>query len=205
MKRSTVSSGTENKDIHIHMADRMVETDDGLKSIEDFVVWQNKRLTDQLDELSKHMNEITTERDEMKNDYDKLSTSCRYLKGMLKNSIQSSNTQVSIKNIYKDLYEQNLKYFNTCIHAFDSISIKFSVFIICTSILRIWNFGEYKNATILMTIGCIVLYFNYIITRFLNKFISIPSDTIMRLESMQKELKSIQESQDFLNDYIDSI
>lgn len=203
---------SKDKDIHIHMQNGVVPTEEGNKTIEEFVIWQNKKLSENLEKISTDLQVLNNERDELQRENDKYASSVRYTKGILKNFVELKNLEAELKTEYKLLVDNRQTSLKNFI-ASSAVHITVYSWVCFMFLYMLYYYGYFIDnfsiyATIFIIFGVVtpVTRVDLIIERkWLKHMIDIPDGTNRRIKEIEETIKKLNSTHDFINEYIDII
>jgi len=195
-----------NKDVNIYFTNDKTR-DNTLKdstSYERYIILMNETLQTENRTLSSKISDIEKKVDILEEENDTFDNSKRYTRGLLKNlvELEKMHSQISAKHklMFLDTKEYINKYFKKHIYYFrvlECILICFSALIYHNNVFNDMEFLLFSIFFIIPIVFTEMIFSKFDLPKYSNDI-----DTIKEIED---KIKKINDSQDFLSDYIDNL
>lgn len=198
-----------NKDIHIHMSSSSSPVSDPENihnNMEEYVVYQNKLLSAQITNISTENLNMRKVNEELEKDVDRLNSSLKYLKGIVKNFEEINNLENAINKKKYAHVEVSQKLILSFLSVYSQCSFFLFCILSCMSLINFVQYEAYIYAFLLMIVGngSVVLQEVIVVSKI--KGYILPSETEKKnLKAMEDQLSALKKSQNFLSEYIDNI
>ena len=177
-------------------------------SHERYIIHQNNTLHNENRSLMKEMEEITKEKNDLEDEVDKYDTSKRYTRGLLKNLSELEKLYNKVKEGYKSVKISRTRAENKFLrHIIRQVWMFQSVLV--ASAFAIWQFSivDLLSMCLVFTIVVASSTSYKLFIRDIRKVLDNPAGKAI-MEEIKKdeaEINKIKKSQDYLDDYIDSL
>lgn len=194
------------KDIHIHMVDTSLSSEvQGSSNIEDYVIQQNKLLTSQISKVHIEKLNIQREKEELERDVDRMSSSLKYLKGIVKNFQEINDLENTIHKKTLTHVKRSQDFILWGLNMYSNGSYMFFCIYSTLSLVNlVYNF-EYFAAFWYLVLGIFFVAQDILVSKKVHAMILPSTVEKNEVETLQKKLKTLKDSQNFLSEYVDSI
>lgn len=190
----------DSKQISIYLKNENIEKEvlHNASSYEKYIILMNETLQDENRKLQAQIKDNESKISEFEEENENYDNSKRYTKGLLKNFIEIDKLRKKIHDIYdnrnfnnesklKKLYNYN----------------RLSEYLIVLLVAFLWKLEFFENLQLYFYTLTVFMYV-YVIEVLFYK-LKTPTEYNDKIFEIEKEIKKISDSQDFLNEYIDCI
>lgn len=201
------STKKETINIFLKNNDNTTDKNDILKDstpYERYIIQMNETLQIDNRNLVKEVNDLEKKNNELEEENESYDTSKRYTRGLLKNLVELEKLHSQITFNTKFILLENDKYiknfYNNQKYYFRLLEYFYIIFFSFTFNLNLFTYLQFFIFSI--SIGSVFIYNEYMFYIF-----NIPDFNLERqkIKDVEQEIKKINDSQDFLNDYIDCL
>jgi hypothetical protein len=190
----------DSKQISIFFKNDDVKKDimDSASPFEKYIILMNETLQEENRNLMIQIKDQESKINEFEEDNENYDNSKRYTKGLLKNFVELDRLRIKIHDIYNTRnteYKEKLKK----MYNYNTIFVYFIIVLLAF----IWKI-EFLEIYQFYFLTCTLSVNVYIIQMIFYK-LKISDECNMKIDFIEKEIKKISDSQDFLNEYIDCI
>jgi hypothetical protein len=165
---------------------------------EKYIILMNETLQEENRNLMIQIKEQESKIDEFEEENENYDNSKRYTKGLLKNFVELDRLRIKIHDIYDTRntdYKENLKK----MYKYNTVFVYFIIALLAF----IWKIEFFKNYQFYFL--AFILSVNVYIIQIIFYKLKISDEYNIKIDIIEKEIKKISDSQDFLNEYIDCI
>jgi hypothetical protein len=201
-----MSSSTTKENVNIYFkTDDSKEILKASSAYEKYIILMNETLQSEKIELVTNSINLTSKVEEIEEQNDKLDTSCRYLRGLLKNLVELEKMKSEvcfhnkkIINVYEKFYSTNLKTNTKFVRITEAIIVL--LFALLHPVLL-------KHIQYSITLFFILLFNFYLIEFKLIYNFKIPLCNQEKniIKETELKIKKLKDGVDYLNEYIDSL
>jgi hypothetical protein len=185
-----------NEAVHIYLKQQKdIKSIENISSHERYIILMNETLQSDNRELRSTIKDLEVKTDELENETDRNEVSTRYMKGMLKNFVELSKLQQKYRTVTDTILTDNKNYLKRFksetkkqLRVFELISLP--------AVFLIWQF--------MFTLS-IIGFITIIEYTLLNLHYPSNDKNAAILKELTREIKTIQDAQDFIGDHIDNI
>ena len=201
------STKKETINIFLKNNDNTTDKNDILKDstpYERYIIQMNETLQIDNRNLVKEVNDLEKKNNDLEEENESYDTSKRYTRGLLKNLVELEKLHSQITFNTKFILLENDKYiknfYNNQKYYFRLLEYFYIIFFSFTFNLNLFTYLQFFIFSI--SIGSVFIYNEYMFYIF-----NIPDFNLERqkIKDVEQEIKKINDSQDFLNDYIDCL
>ena len=198
----------EKKDINIYLNNENTKNQvlELASSYEKYIILMNDSLQAENRDIRKQNNELNERIKELEDENEEYDNSKRYTRGLLKNLVELEKLRKNVSELEKQKqnhFTSNIKFYLKNVE--QELCIIFSIFL--SIYCLVWFSNIYSNvelASIFMSFFSVTLYNIYLIKNVPHKQ-NNPYVEDVKIKELEELIKKINDSQDFLNDYIDCI
>lgn len=190
----------DSKQISIYFKNDKIENDvlHNASSYEKYIILMNETLQDENRKLQAQIKDQESKISEYEEENENYDNSKRYTKGLLKNFIEIDKLRKKIHDIYDNRNFNN----ESKLKKLYNYNRLFEYFIVLL-VAFLWKVEFFENLQLYFYALTVFMYV-YVIEVFFYKM-KIPTEYNDKIFEIEKEIKKISDSQDFLNEYIDCI